>query len=459
MNISNIHSAYFIGIGGIGMSAIARYFNSEGISVSGYDRVETALTRELVSEGMNIIYTDDAQLLPEQVDIVIYTPAIPEDNKVKNAWLSRGHHLYKRAEVLGLLTEDKKLVAVAGTHGKTTTSVILTHVLRESGLDCTGFLGGISVDFNGNFIHGLSEWVVAEADEYDRSFLQLHPQIAIITSLDPDHLDIYGDEEEMKRNYLQFLSQVKRGGWVIMHKDVFNQLSNEEIARIQHGTELLIYGENMAKCGFTGLKYESGRVQFSWMDNNGDESNVQLGMPGKHNVSNAVAALTIGHLLEVDKKLMMDGLANFKGIRRRFETRYKDAQRVVIDDYAHHPSELSAAIRACRDLYPGRKITGVFQPHLYTRTKDFYRGFASALDELDEIYILDIYPARELPIEGVTANLIAREMNNKKVLCTNMQRITEEININELDVLLVLGAGNIVDVIPDFIQKIKKIVE
>jgi UDP-N-acetylmuramate--alanine ligase len=434
--LNDIKTVYFVGIGGIGMSAIARYFHGRGAAVHGYDKTATHLTRKLEQEGMKIHYTEEVSAIPEGIDLVIYTPAVPAEHAELQYFRDHGFPLKKRAEVLGIISRGMRTIAVAGTHGKTTTSTMVAHLLRVGGVDCTAFLGGIAGNFDSNYLLGQSEWVVVEADEYDRSFLQLSPDLAVITSMDPDHLDIYGDPQNMlETGFLAFARRLKEGGrlWVEeklkSHFPAFERVST--------------YGLNGGQYYSDNLRVEDGFFAFDYHSPEKDMEALQLSFPGAHNVENATAAITIALQLGVTEADIRQALRTFKGVKRRFETIYRDEQRVYIDDYAHHPSELRAAIGAARMLFPERRITGIFQPHLYSRTQDFADGFAEALDLLDEIILLDIYPAREKPIPGVDSELILGKMKNTNKQLTQMSGLLDLIKQKRPEVLLTLGAGDI----------------
>ncbi len=438
MDFSTLKKIYFVGIGGIGMSALARYFNGLGMEIWGYDRVRTNLTIELEQEGMHIHYHEDVEIIPVGVDLVIYTPAIPKEHAELIYFRENEFAIMKRAEVLGLISRNRKTIAVAGTHGKTTTSSILTYILRTCGIDCTAFLGGIALNFDSNFVNGTSEWVVMEADEFDRSFLQLNPHIAIVTSMDADHLDIYGDHEEMKATYVKFMGQVREN--LLLRKGLEE---NVDIKTLDAKTNT--YGTvNEANYSSIHIRSQAPNFVFDWKDADGTVfDDLTFTLPGRHNVENATAAIAVARILGCDEQKIRQALRTFRGIWRRFEWVYTGPNTVFIDDYAHHPEELKAAIRAARSLYPERKITGVFQPHLYSRTRDFVDGFAEALDELDEVFLLDIYPARELPIEGVTSKIIFDKMKNSNKIMLSKNELIDRLRELKLEVLLTLGAGDI----------------
>ncbi len=442
MNLNDVHTIYFIGVGGIGMSALARYFNGLGCEVHGYDKTETFLTKKLVDEGIKIHYVDDLKYIPEQVDLVVYTPAVPDDHQELSFFRKSDIPLKKRAEVLGMISRDKKSIGIAGTHGKTTTSSILTHLLKVGGIDCTAFLGGIAQNYASNFVRGESDWVIAEADEYDRSFLQLNPDYSVILSMDADHLDIYGNEDDMHEGFTQFAERIKPGGKVFLKKGL--QLKRTSIDSIDFGVE---QGAYQAK----QLRVENGYFVFDYESPIENIENIVFTLPGRHNVENATAAIAIAQQLGVKSEAIIKATASFKGIKRRFEFIYRDERIVYIDDYAHHPTELNAAIDAARMLFPERKLSGIFQPHLYSRTRDFVDGFAKALDQLDEIILMDIYPARELPIPGVSSRLIYDRMENPNKVLLAKTDLMEHLQERDFEILLTLGAGDI----DTFVEPIK----
>ncbi|MFN0014414.1 MAG: UDP-N-acetylmuramate--L-alanine ligase [Saprospiraceae bacterium] len=441
MELKDIHTIYFIGIGGIGMSGLARYFRGHGAEVHGYDRTETDLTRALAGEGMHVHYDDDVRHIPAKVDLVVWTPAVPQDHSELAWFREHGTPLKKRAEVLGIISKGKRCIAVAGTHGKTTTSTMAAHLLRSAGVDATAFLGGISANLGSNFVEGKSDWVVVEADEYDRSFLHLHPEIAILNSLDPDHLDIYGSPEAVVETYKQFVRQIKPGGTLLYKHglplgDVADELRGS-------GRNVLTFGIEAGDYEAHALRVEDGQMAFGIKSSVINWDNLRLPYPGRHNVENATAAWAAVHCAGAFTPGMPGALAQFLGVKRRFEFIVRRPDVVYVDDYAHHPAELQACIGAARMLFPGKKITGVFQPHLYTRTRDFADGFAAALDQLDECLLLPIYPAREKPLAGIESQLILGKMNllNKKIV--DKASLLTEIENCQPEVLLTMGAGDI----------------
>ena len=460
MNLNDIHTIYFIGIGGIGMSALARYFRGHGAAVYGYDRTETELIRSLAAEGMDIHYDDDIKHIPQKVDLVVWTPAVPKDHSELNWFQDKGYPVKKRSEVLGIISRGKRCIAVAGTHGKTTTSTMVAHLLRSAGIDATAFLGGISANLGSNFIEGKSDWVVVEADEYDRSFLQLYPEIAVLNSLDPDHLDIYGSPEAVVDSYKQFVRQIKPGGKLIYRQGL--PLDDVAAELRATGRQVLTFGIDSGDYEAFNLHVENGQMAFGIKSGIIDWSDLRLNYPGRHNVENATAAWAAVHCAGAFTPEMPLALAAFRGVKRRFEFIVRQPACAYVDDYAHHPTELRATIAAARMLFPGRKITGVFQPHLFTRTRDFADDFAAALDQLDECILLPVYPARELPIAGVDSEMILQKMNlsNKKVV--SKPELLNEIEKRRPEVLLTMGAGDIdtfVEPIQQLLRKTQKTTE
>ena len=436
MKIGKLKSVYFLGIGGIGMSAIARYLHSKGVKVFGYDKTKTNLTKDLEKSGMKIHYQEDVSLIPEKIDLIVYTPAIPEENIEKKYLLKSGISMKKRAEVLGWISKEGKCLAIAGTHGKTTTSAILTHLLKVGGVDCNAFLGGISGNYKSNFVSGRSKVMVVEADEYDRSFLHLDPFAAVITSMDPDHLDIYQDGENMVRSgFGAFAKIIQKGGHLFL-KDGLTLRKPNGVYKKSYGVE---EGEICAR----NVIVKKGYFHFDYCFGNKTWADLKFSLPGLHNIENAVAAISLARLVKVKEADIRKGLVSFKGVKRRFEFIVRNTKQVYIDDYAHHPTELSAAILAARMLYPDKKITGVFQPHLFSRTKDFKKGFAKALDKLDETILLPIYPAREKPIKGVTSKSIFDLMKSKKKKIVKKEELIKFLENKKTEVLMSLGAGDI----------------
>jgi len=433
---------YFIGIGGIGMSALARYYNARGVDIHGYDKTETELTKQLEVENMKIHYEDNPELIPSDVDLIVITPAVPKDMKEYLFALEKNIPILKRSKVLGQITAGKQNVAVAGTHGKTTTSILLAHLLYDAGIDVSAFLGGIAVNYNSNFLDKGDSWIIEEADEYDRSFLALHPDIAIIGSLDADHLDIYGSREVMRENYLDFAKQIKKEGLLLMSDTIdvkdYNyfkaNLSDTRIQKFGFNNDEITVSISGTRNGWTSFQYTYQEKQIT---------DLTLRMPGKHNIRNVAASIRIAMELGVSEEQIRNSLANFKGIKRRFEWIDETDDKVLIDDYAHHPEELRAAIAACRECYPGRNITGIFQPHLYTRTRDFMDAFAEVLSLLDRIILVEIYPAREVEIPGISSETLFDKIQHEhKWVCRKSELCNLLENIN-LDVVMTLGAGDL----------------
>lgn len=436
LDLQDIKRLYFIGIGGIGMSAIARYFLQRGVDVHGYDRTSTELTRALEAEGMQVHYDEDVDKIPAGVDLVVYTPAVPTSLAEYQYFLNQGTPIKKRAEVLGIISRGMKTVAIAGTHGKTTTSSLTAHLLRSTGVDCTAFLGGIARNFESNYVLGSSEWVVVEADEFDRSFLHLHPDIASIMSMDADHLDIYGDAETLlNTGFKAFAKQIKPGGTLWLQ----HQLTTHFDAKTPYRSFGVEGGDYQAH----NIRVEKGYFVFDYLSPEREIKGLRMPLPGRHNVENATVAMSIALQLGASDEALRSGLEAFRGVKRRFEIIYRDEEIAFFDDYAHHPTELNAAIGAARELFPAAKITGAFQPHLFSRTRDFAEGFAEALDGLDEIYLLDIYPARELPIPGVSSEMLVKLMRNPNVHLITKAELLPALQKNKPEVLLTLGAGDI----------------
>jgi UDP-N-acetylmuramate--alanine ligase len=451
MNLESVKRIYFIGIGGIGMSALARYFKKHGAEVHGYDRTETDLTRALTNDGIQVHYDDNPDMIPENVDMAVWTPAVPADHKELNWFREHGVPLKKRAEVLGIISKSRRCIAVGGTHGKTTTSTMTMWLLRATGVDVTAFVGGISGNLGSNFIEGDSDWVVVEADEYDRSFLQLYPEVAVINSVDADHLDIYGDEASVRKSYEQFAAQVRAGGLLLLQSpDVFQGKPWITDALT------MSFGVDSGDYRASNIRVERGFTMFDLLTpGHGTLTNLQLPYPGLHNVCNATAAIAATLYAGGDIAKIPAALADFKGVKRRFEYIARTVKGTYIDDYAHHPAELEATIQAARSLFPGVKLTGVFQPHLFSRTRDFADAFAVALDKLDECLLLPIYPARELPIEGITSEMILGKMKSSQKQVIQKVDLLKTIDNKQPELLITMGAGDI-DL---FVQPFKQLFE
>lgn len=455
---------YFVGIGGIGMSALVRYFLSKGDAVAGYDLTPSPLTKALTEEGALIHYEDDPELIPEPFrspdTLVVFTPAVPRDHRELNFFINQGNRVIKRAELLGDLTRRERGLCVAGTHGKTTTSTLLAHLMRSSHVDCHAFLGGISNNYKTNcLISEKSDYAVIEADEFDRSFHHLSPYIAVITSADPDHLDIYHTPEAYRESFEHFTSLISSEGALVMKKGI------PVTPRLKDGTRLFTYTTGDEEADFRGdhIEIRDGHLFFDWhypaLDGQpAGTLHVELGVPLLINVENAVAAMAVAYLCGAHLDELSQGVASFRGVYRRFDRLVDDPRCVLIDDYAHHPNELDPSIRSVRQLYPDRKILGIFQPHLYSRTQDFYREFARSLDQLDEVILLDIYPARELPIPGVTSHLIAEHMEHQDVVVLPKEGLLPHLrSLKELpEVILMVGAGDIDRLVPQVAEEIRQ---
>jgi UDP-N-acetylmuramate--alanine ligase len=443
-DFTGISNVYFIGAGGIGMSALARYFHAMGKIVAGYDRSPTALTKQMINEGIYIHYDDSARSIPEpflnrKKTLVVFTPAIPRDNEILGYFRDNRYTLLKRAEILGLIAEDKLTIAIAGTHGKTTVTTMIAWIMSHTRESCSAFLGGISKNFNNNlYLQPSSNRVIAEADEYDRSFLHLHPFGAVITSMDADHLDIYGDIKELYRSFNLFAAQINPSGFLVIKKG----LPMEGGARL----DCRIYSYSVkekADYFAANITLKDDRYTFDVNTPDGVIHSLSPGHPGMVNVENAVAAVAVCHLMGCDGPVIRQALASFSGNQRRFDVILKTGRIIFIDDYAHHPSEIEATILSARELYPGKRITGVFQPHLYSRTRDLALEFASSLSLLDELILLDIYPAREKPIPGITADSIFRHVTLKKKMMVSGSSWLEMLKEKKPEVLITMGAGDI----------------
>ena len=443
-------SLYFIGAGGIGMSALVRYFLAKGYRVAGYDRTSSPLTEALQSEGLEIVYDESVDLIPDycrdpKTTLVVYTPAIPATHAGLVYFREHGFKVVKRAELLGLITQSSKGLCFSGTHGKTTTSSMAAHIFHESPIGCNAFLGGILRNYNSNLIlSGHSPFTVIEADEYDRSFHWLHPYMAVVTATDPDHLDIYGTEEAYLESFAHFTSLIQPGGCLVIKKGI------KLVPRVQEGVKVYTYSaRDGGDFHADNIRVGNGTILFDFVAPDGVVTGVELGVPVDINIENAVAAMAIARLNGVADDDMRRAMASFKGAKRRFEFWVKRDDRVMIDDYAHHPDELKASIRSVRALYPGRKLTVIFQPHLYSRTRDFAPQFAEALSMADQVILLDIYPARELPIPGVTSQLIFDRITCRdKELCLR-EKLLERIKECNFDILLTMGAGDIDRLLPE----------
>lgn len=458
MTLDQIKNIYFIGAGGIGMSALVRYFLSLQKNVGGYDRTQSTLTEKLIEEGALIHYEDEVENIPalftqKEDTLIIYTPAIPKDNKELLYFHKNGFLLYKRSQVLGLITKSLKGLCVAGTHGKTTTSTMLAHLLHASNVGCNAFLGGISHNYHTNLLlDNTSPYAVIEADEFDRSFHYLHPYISIITSADPDHLDIYGNEKAYKESFEHYSSLIEEGGVLIIKEGVELNL------QLQEGVRKLTYSVDKGDYHAENITIENGEIHFDFVGPETRINRINLGVPIYVNIENSIAAIAVALLCGVQAEEIKQAVSSFKGIERRFDFVLRDDKHTLINDYAHHPEEVKRSIESVRQLYSNKKITVIFQPHLYTRTQEFYKEFADSLSLADTIVLLDIYPARELPIEGVSSNLIYDNIKKDKVkYLSDKENICNLIEHINSQVILTLGAGDINLLMPKMKETLQNI--
>lgn len=455
MEIKDIQSVYFVGAGGIGMSAIARYFISRGMVVGGYDKTPSDLTRQLEKEGMLIHYEENVNLIPQacrqkESCLVIYTPAIPAEHKELQYFRKEGFEIQKRAQVLGTLTKEHKGLCVAGTHGKTTTSTMCAHIMHQSHLDCNAFLGGISKNYGTNYILSESDYVVIEADEFDRSFHWLRPWMSVITATDPDHLDIYGTKEAYLESFRHYTELIQPGGALIVHRGLEMQES------LQEGVRRYDYALNEGDFHAENIKIDNGEITFDFVSPIESVRNIELGQPVPINIENAIGAMAMAQLAGCTAEELRYGMKTYGGVDRRFDFKIKNDKRVFLSDYAHHPKEIYHSARSIRELYRDRKITAIFQPHLYTRTRDFYKEFADALSQLDEVILTEIYPAREQPIEGITSQLIYDNLRpGVEKLLIRKDDVLDYVKSRDFDVLIVLGAGDL----DNYVPQITKILE
>lgn len=445
MNLNSFTHIYFLGIGGIGMSALARYFNMRGWVIGGYDKTPSPLTDHLSEEGMQISFNEQLGALPKEFrniekTLVVYTPAVPADHPQLVYFRENDFNLFKRARILAEIANHGKCLAVAGTHGKTTTSSMLTHILRACGIDATGFMGGIANNFNSNFVIGKAQEVVVEADEFDRSFLQLEPELGIITNMDADHLDIYGDDREIKAAFNEFADKVKSKGQLVAH----HSLNIEDAIPYGIDTDTPYAAKN--------VRIENGYYVFDLYFPQETIRNVHAGVGGQHNIENAIAAAALAHISGAGINEIAEAISSFAGVQRRFDVKVRNEQHVYIDDYAHHPTELKAIITAVKTLFPDEEITGVFQPHLFTRTRDFLPEFAESLSMLDHCILMDIYPARELPLPGITSERLLEKIQNKDAILLSREGVIDEIRARKPRILLTLGAGDIDRLVPTLTQ-------
>lgn len=455
MDIKEIKSVYFLGAGGIGMSAIARYFLHKGLVVAGYDKTPSALTHRLEQEGMLLHYDENIDEIPHacrnpQVCMVVYTPAIPESHVELQYFKSNGFEVLKRAQVLGSLTRTHRGLCFAGTHGKTTTSTMCAHIMHQSHVDCNAFLGGISKNYGSNYIlSDTSDYIVIEADEFDRSFHWLRPWMSVITSTDPDHLDIYGTKEAYLESFRHYTTLIKPGGALIIHEGLEMQENVNDEVRVFR------YSLNGGDFHAENIKIENGTITFDFISPIENVNQVELGHPIPINVENAVAAMAMAQLNGCTAEELRYGMSTYKGVDRRFDFKVNNERHVFLSDYAHHPKEIYQSAKSLRELYHDRHVTAIFQPHLYTRTRDFYKEFAEALSQLDEVILCDIYPAREAPIPGVTSALIYNELTCKEKSMIHKEDVIDLVKKRDFDVLVVLGAGDL----DNYVPQMTKIIE
>ena len=456
MKLKEIKAVYFVGAGGIGMSAIVRYYLNRGVAVAGYDKTPSDLTRELEKEGMLIHYDENVDEIPQacrqpQSCLVIYTPAIPADHKELVYFRENGFEMQKRAQVLGTVTSQLKGLCVAGTHGKTTTSTMCAHIMHQSSMDCNAFLGGISKNYGSNYILSASEYVVIEADEFDRSFHWLHPYMSVITSTDPDHLDIYGTKEAYLESFRHYTTLIQPGGALIIHRGLEMQES------LQEGVRRYDYSLDEGDFHAENIRIENGGITFDFVSPIETVRDVELGQPIPINIENGIAAMAMAQLNGCTAEELRYGMKTYGGVDRRFDFKIKTDRLVFLSDYAHHPKEIYQSARSIRELYKDRRITAIFQPHLYTRTRDFYRDFADALSQLDEVVLTEIYPAREQPIAGVTSQLIYDNLKPgvEKHLIQKAD-VLDYVERHDFDVLIVLGAGDLDNMVPQITKILKE---
>jgi len=459
IGFKNIEGIYFVGIGGIGMSALALYFSKGDFKIAGYDRTETRITKSLIENGCEVTYRDDLSALPllfrdieyKNRVIIVYTPAIPAESKILTFFRSSGYQIYKRSEILGEISSNTDTLAVAGTHGKTTVSTMIAHLLKQSHIDCSAFLGGISKNYDSNLLIGESRFTVMEADEFDRSFHRLTPLMAVVTSLDADHLDIYGDQATMIQAYNEFCGKIRKGGKLVVNKRIFDQII------VPEGVECFTYGlDNNADFTATNIRRSKDYYVFNIKTPSVKIDDLHFAFPGIINIENFTAAIAIALMCGVNENEIRKAVLLFQGVKRRFDIRINVPGLTFIDDYAHHPEEIRACIMCVKEFFTGRKITGIFQPHLFSRTRDHATGFAAILDELDEAILLPIYPAREKPIEGITSELIFNKMKSKNKRLMSKEDIPGKLDMEKLDVLLTIGAGDIDTLVTPIEEKIRK---
>ena len=428
---------YFLGIGGIGMSALARWYKHQGATIYGYDLFNSALTKELINEGMIIHFDEDINKIPNNIDIVVYTPAIPSTNKEFIYLKNKGIPIIKRAALIGEITKQNNTIAIAGTHGKTSITALTAHILKNAGINVSAFVGGICKNYNTNLILSKStDYLIVEADEYDRSLLKIEPNIAVISSMDDDHLDIYSDHNDIENTFVKFAENIPPNGLLIYNRTLnsFNKIAANSLS---YGLvkDADIYASN--------IKIKNARFIFDIITSTNKIKDVEIKVPGEHNIKNTLAAVAIALKIGVSDEEIKKGISSFEGVERRMEFKINTEKHIFIDDYAHHPEEIKATIEAIKKLYPNKKLTGIFQPHLYSRTRDFADQFAKELSKLDKIILMDIYPAREKPIAGITSEIILKQIKKKEVKIYNKKEILNYLNNNEPELLLTMGAGDI----------------
>ncbi|HEX2975415.1 MAG TPA: UDP-N-acetylmuramate--L-alanine ligase [Bacteroidales bacterium] len=457
IDFKNIEGVYFVGIGGIGMSALALYFRKGNYAVAGYDRSESAITRSLTEAGCSIVFSDDTDAIPDlfrkpERSIVVYTPAIPAESRILSFFRTNGFRIYKRSEILGEISHHTDTLAIAGTHGKTTVSTMTAHLLKQSSIDCSAFLGGISKNYESNLLLGDSRFTVMEADEFDRSFHRLSPYMAVVTSVDADHLDIYGTHEAMIDAYNEFIAKIRHGGNLFVNYRIKDKI------KVPQGIRFFTYGtEQGADFRAEEIRQEKEYYSFSFHSPSLVIKDVHFPFPGKVNVENLTAAMSVAVTCGVTEKEIRKAALLFRGVRRRFDIRVNMPGITYIDDYAHHPEEIRACITSVKEYFGGRKITGVFQPHLFSRTQDHAEGFAQILDQLDEPILLPIYPAREKPIPGVTSEIILEKMKSPNKQLLTKQELLEKLDFGSLDVILTIGAGDIDTLVGPIEEKIRRV--
>lgn len=446
MNLNHIQRIFFLGIGGIGMSAIARHFMRRGADVCGYDRTPSALTQALVEEGITITYADDTAKLPCNPDLVVYTPAVPVTSRLFSHFMTAGTPMLKRAEMLGIISEQYPTIAIAGTHGKTTISTMLSHILRHAGIPCMAFLGGISTNYGTNYIDDPNpRWLIAEADEYDRSFLHLSPQIALISAIDSDHMDVYETREAMLQSFMAFARQVTPGGVLITKENIRTRIAfSGKQYNYRMSPPADYYLEDIS---LTDARYKANIAGELRVED------ISMQYPGRHNLENALAAAALAHRAGISADQIRAGLNSFAGVKRRFEIVLQTSKHIFVDDYAHHPEEINACIGSAREMWPDKKITGIFQPHLFSRTRDLADEFADSLSKLDELILLPVYPAREEAIEGVNAQMLQEKVKLQKAECLDKEELIQYLGHTSTEVLITMGAGNI-DALAEPIKKL-----